>query len=842
MSKSEERTGNYPQARRYGARLLKLAPWHEYGHRQMMRLMAHSGEFSAALRQYEQCRTILANELDIGPSIATTTLYERIKVAMSLPAHNLPPQATAFIGREEEAATIIDSLVDPDCRLLTLIGVGGIGKSRLAVEVAQRMGTEDFRPFLHGIAFVPLAGVERQDLIAAIGTGLGIALNGQQPVERQLLSYLRDMDLLLLLDNYEHLLPETSLLAAILREAPAVKVLVTSRERLNLQEEWLFEVDGLPYPLEGQVNLSEVDLSEHAALHLFITCAQRVQRTISLATSGSEVTAICHLVQGMPLALELAAARLRNLTPEKVLEELERGLDILTAETRNASRRHASLRAAFDISWVGLSAQERKALSQLSLFRSGFTRRTASEVAGATLPVLNRLSNKSLIRLMPSGRYEMHELIRQYAAEKLAEDPVFEDTIREEYIRYYGTFLHQREQKLMETDQVETLREITPELDNIRQAWRWAVERNHLTFLDQSLWTVAFFYELRGWYPEALDQMERTLKKLPLLTAANFSYSRIWIRLNLFHSYFLFRIGRPIESQTILEKISLQLHDLGDDRDLAWAKFTMGHVLADLDDVKGAITALEEGVDICRMAGLVWLEAFLVARTAFFLARVSDGDRQIQAKVRQLEKYALDIGRQLDNPWVQNIVNISCSRLAVYRGEYDASELLDQRALAAARRIENLWGIGVALFYLGLDKYLQGDTEASWEYYEEGRQIIHRSGDMQLEAVLVSAMGELARFQEDFGKACQCYQQGIEICKEYRFTNLAATVYCMYGHALLRQAKWQQAWSYFHRSISMPGSRTGPTGDMTGLNLLGFAGVLGLLIKTICRRATFGCG
>jgi predicted ATPase/DNA-binding SARP family transcriptional activator len=238
--------GNPESALRYLRRLLQIAPWDEEAHRHLMRLLALNGQFSAALRQYEQCRAVLAAELDVPPAPATKALYERIKTAQALPPSNLPPQATLFIGREAEVAALQRLLSDPDCRLLTLTGVGA-DKSRLALQVAHRSAVGDFRLFLHGAAYVPLAGVERQDLLPAIAAALGLAFSGPEPVEGQLFHYLRDMKMLLLLDNYEHLLPETVLLAAILREAPAVKLLVTSRERLKLPEERVFDVDGLPY-------------------------------------------------------------------------------------------------------------------------------------------------------------------------------------------------------------------------------------------------------------------------------------------------------------------------------------------------------------------------------------------------------------------------------------------------------------------------------------------------------------------------------------------------------------------------------------------------------------------
>jgi ATP/maltotriose-dependent transcriptional regulator MalT len=265
------------------------------------------------------------------------------------------------------------------------------------------------------------------------------------------------------------------------------------------------------------------------------------------------------------------------------------------------------------------------------------------------------------------------------------------------------------------------------------------------------LWTLAFYYELRSWLPEALDLMESTLRRLSSLDPENDPDARLLARLRLFQSWFLLRRARPKESQAVLEPLLPRLRDLGDQRDLAFAMVIGGHVRVDLDDIKGAIPVLEEGAAICRAAmlsaRLQWLEAFLDARAAFYLA-IRDG--QVSDKARQLSDRALAISQQIDTPWVLTFTHITCSRLAMFQGEYAYAERMDRSALEAARRIGFLWGIGLALFYLGLDKYLQEQAEASWAYYEESRQFARRSGDWEIDAILFAELGELALFHGDY--------------------------------------------------------------------------------------------
>ncbi|MFQ5615328.1 MAG: BTAD domain-containing putative transcriptional regulator, partial [Anaerolineales bacterium] len=275
--------GQYQEGLAYTARLLALDPWREEAHRQKMLLLARTAQRSAALKQYDKCRRILAEELDVEPSHETKALYERIRAAGEQPRHNLPPQPTPFVGREDELAEIGRLLVNPDCRLWTLAGPGGIGKTRVALQAAG----EKIGAFLQGVYFVPLAPVRSAEfLVSAIAEAIAFSFYSREAPQDQLVNYLREKEMLLVLDNFEHLLdggtrpgeagPRVAgggaaglgadLLVEILQGAPEVKLLVTSRERLNLREEWVLEVQSLPVP-EG---IDDPDLERYEAVRLFL--------------------------------------------------------------------------------------------------------------------------------------------------------------------------------------------------------------------------------------------------------------------------------------------------------------------------------------------------------------------------------------------------------------------------------------------------------------------------------------------------------------------------------------------------------------------------------------------
>ncbi|UCC86777.1 MAG: helix-turn-helix domain-containing protein, partial [Anaerolineales bacterium] len=395
------------------------------------------------------------------------------------PASNLPIPPTPLIGRQPELTALARMLCEPQCRLLTLTGTGGIGKTRLALELA--FTRRDLFP--DGVYFVSLASFTSPEFIApTIGEALGLRFSGVLDPKAQILDYLREKSLLLVLDNLEHLLEGGGLLAQMLQQAPHVKLLVTSRERLNLQGEWLFDIQGLPVPAPDQIDRAE----EYSAVALFLQSAWRAQVGFELKDEERPwVARICQLVEGAPLAIELAAAWVRVLTCREIAQEIERNLDFLAASARDLPERHRSMRAAFDHSWRLLSDEERRALSQLSVFRGGFTREAAEKVAGAPLPLLSSLVSKSLAQPVAEGWFDLHELVRQYAEAHL--DTVSEGhtmvpghadgfAARQAHAAYYLALVEQAAPQLFGPEQVAWLQRLEHEYDNIRAALAWLLK------------------------------------------------------------------------------------------------------------------------------------------------------------------------------------------------------------------------------------------------------------------------------------------------------------------------------------------------------------------------------
>src|SRR5258708_3509682 len=381
---------------------------------------------------------------------------------------SLPLQPTPFVGREIELVEIAKRLADPDCRLLTLVGPGGIGKTHLALQAAEQQITN----FAHGVHFVALAPASLPGLLAsAIAGALETSFYGPETPDIQLLNFLRGKNMLLVLDNFEHLLAATGLLVRLLADVPQLKIFVTSRERLNLTEEWVLPIQGLPFPGKDEANTVET----YDAVQLFVQRAQRVQPGFSLADDPASVVTICQLVEGMPLALELAATWLRSVSCREIARQIERNLDFLATPLRDVPERHQSLRAVFDHSWSLLVEDEQRVLAVLSVFRGGFDLEAAEQVAAASPSILAGLVDKSLIRLQSSGRYDLHERLRQYVLGKLAEDDEMIATRR--HFEFFLNLATQAEPQIYGPAHEVWVDRLEMERDNLRVALDWSTRQ-----------------------------------------------------------------------------------------------------------------------------------------------------------------------------------------------------------------------------------------------------------------------------------------------------------------------------------------------------------------------------
>ncbi|MEM7132521.1 MAG: protein kinase [Chloroflexota bacterium] len=431
--------------------------------------------------------------------------------------HNLPPQPTPFMGRTTELADLDKLIGDSTARLTTIFGPGGMGKTRLALACAEWQLQKGH--FMDGVYFVPLAPLQTaEQIVPTMAEALGFHLESRSPKlspKKQFFNYLHAKQLLMILDNFEHLLDGVDMVGEILQAAPHVRILATSRERLRLHEEHLYPIHGLSIPKWEEREDAEQteDGVEYTAVRLFVQNAKRLQPDFALGVDDRMALArICRLVDGMPLGIELAASWVDTLSLADIASEVTQSLDVLETDMRNMPERHRSIRAVFETSWQHLSESEQAIYSQFSLFSGGFTRQAAQTVTAASLRNLSTLTNKSLLQYSKEhDRYQIHELLRQYGEKKLAENPEQERETRERHSAYYAAALQQAETVLKSPNQFTALAEIEADVENMRLAWEWAVAQKQVERIGQALTSLGRFYEWYARYQEGAEACQMAL-------------------------------------------------------------------------------------------------------------------------------------------------------------------------------------------------------------------------------------------------------------------------------------------------------------------------------------------
>ena len=498
----------------YAQRLIALDPLHEAAHRQLMHVYALTGQHTAAIQQYHSLEKRLRKELNLDPQPETRELYKRIRKGelkpvlfersvppkqQTRPKHNLPVHLTTFIGREQTRDEI-SSLMSRN-RLVTLIGPGGMGKTRLSLEVGRRV----LNQFEDGVWFIPLDSLDDEDLVPqTVASLLGIPEQPDQAMVQPLIDQLQHRALLLILDNCEHLLDACAQLAEILLKAcPDLKILATSRDMLRLEGEASFYVPPLTLP-QGQDTTPLEELLTYEAVQLFAERAALAAASFKITKQNiATVVRICNRLDGIPLAIELAAARVDILSLDEILKQLERSFDLLASDRRSILPRHQTMRTSIDWGWKLLTDTERVFVRQISVFMGGWTLHAAQSVSrGDVLGLTSTLLKKSFVVVQQQTehetRYGFHEVVRAYAQEKLVEAGE-EQPIRDRHLAYVLDLVRQLEPALHGVDQDLWLERLFFERDNIRAALGWAAKTNVQAglYLSDRLRTFWENYDLR---------------------------------------------------------------------------------------------------------------------------------------------------------------------------------------------------------------------------------------------------------------------------------------------------------------------------------------------------------
>jgi predicted ATPase/DNA-binding SARP family transcriptional activator len=713
--------GEWERAIAAAKRWADLNPLDEQVHRRLMILYGQNQQLAAAAAQYETCRRILADEIGVDPAPETRQIFSRL-FAGEAKLPDLPPQLTAFIGREEERRRVKHLLAQPHHRLITLMGPGGIGKTRLSLAVVPDLS----QLFADGIIFVPLAALDSAALLLPrLANALNLSLEGQTP-EQELLHFLANKQLLLILDSFEQLLDGVPLLLEILAAAPDVKLLITSRQRLNLRGESVIDLAGLAYPADAN---PDAPLDSYSGLRLFLACAERI-RTDYQFTADEQRAAVrlCQLVDGSPLGIELAATWLRLLSCAEVVEEVMRSLAFLTTTMHDIPERHRSMRAVINSSWNLLPPAEREALEKLSVFRGGFSREAAVQVAGASLFTLSSLLDKSLLRRAANGRYELHELVRQFAAAKLQTDAENEQRLSLSHCQHFAHFLEGQQMQLLGHGQRKALAAIKVEMDNIRQAWRYAVDNELLAEIIQMHVSLFLVHESQSWFGPG---------------EALFGYARKQLAAGGHHDH-------PLREQVLgiayhFEGVFCQRLGL-----YAQARKLLNRALS--------LLRRADGPDIYSLPACL----YDLGLVAYVQGNYLEAQQYFEETLSIFEQHASHWGSQ----WMINHVLNSLGSVALVLGDYEQAERLGQDCLKRRKEAGDARGVALSLNFLGSLFYRLGRHSQAQQYCQQSLDMARKIDSRRGIAKALHTLGQIAQEESNHEAAQRYYEQSLALFRE----------------------------------------------------------------------------
>ncbi len=664
-----------------------------------------------------------ARELGLEPTITANEArakYTTAQVKDSPRVAALPIARTSFIGRDPELIELETLLSGNAVRLLTLLGLGGIGKTRLALQVASSLAQETAT--WDGIGFLALEPLTQPSQIPqALCEALGLGQQDRKDPLNTVIRAIGEQRMLLVLDNFEHLIDGTNLVSELLEACPKLRVLVTSRERLHLEEEFVLPLAGLPLPKLGS-SLADAELND--AVQLFVQRARRSRIDYRLSQTDLEfVLEICDLLEGSPLGIELAAAWVKVMPVSDITLEIKGNLDILETPIRNTKDGHRSLRAVFEQSWARLSMREQDVLAQLAVFQGGFSREAASEVAGATIPVFVSLVDKSLLRVDAMGRYDRHFLLYQYMHEKLEAKPDMQASVLERHAQFQLRLAQTAAPELYGTRKALWLARLSQEHENLRAALGWAKTQNELELGLRLAGTLRGFWMIQGFLREG----QQTLEDFLALEAASSHHVPSEVRANALTG-------------------------------AAW----MAHAI---DDFKLAKLRFEESTALKLELGQTGgFEAALVneamqARANGEYARAT-GLLEESLKLHRLESNQQSIG--------QDGLGLSLSRLALVlceQGQFDRALALSDECLDFHRRLEDRGGIAATLLGQSDIAREQGDARRTRSLAEESLTLFQDLGEQWGVAFSLNNLALAAWCEHDLEIAATLAQQSLAIMR-----------------------------------------------------------------------------
>ncbi|NUM43396.1 MAG: tetratricopeptide repeat protein [Anaerolineales bacterium] len=703
------RLGDHETVLAYARRWVALDPLDEAAHRMLIQHFLRTHQNAAAQEQYANCLRLFREEMGTTPSLSLERLAKEFapdgqnQNLISLPDKPLTP----FIGRAAEHAQLLNHLANPACRLVTLVGLGGAGKTRLAYEIVESAAST----FSDGVFFISLESTPSPAALPlTLAQAFHLNLDANPSPETQIFTHLQTKNALLILDNFEQLLlsplsgreaRSETLLLALLHAAPHVKLLITSRVRLNLRDEWILELGGL---------------DPRDAIQLF---QQRACQTgFALSSADLPLTSqICQHLDGHPLALEMAAGWLSVFSLPKILAELAIGLQWLSSPAQDIPERHKNLVTLFETTWNTLSEVEKETLMVLSVFHGGITLDAAEQVAHASPLRLAILRHKALLESVSLAQFKLHPLIRQFAQEKLAASQELSIEAQTCHSVYFMAFLAAREQALKGANQTQALEEIQLEMSNIQPAWIWAAKHGQLTC--SALESLYLYYHIRshlheGAYMFCLAVEHSGSNSSPRLR------SRLLLRQGKFHlrlgenerAEYLFQESLALAYQAnMMLEIGLVLNELGS---LALSRQEYVHAETFYQESLLFLTQAQEKNECHRVLNNLGIISKL------------KGELDI---ARNFYQQSLEICREIGDQRSLAIRLTNLGNLAFAQKDYATAHQYYEESVVLLRTLSDLSGVAFCLINLGNVVFEWGDTPTAHQYYVDAYALAAETGN-----------------------------------------------------------------------------------------------------------------
>lgn len=695
--------------------------------------------------------------------------------------HNLPAPKTQLVGRQREGVLIGMYLGDPTCRLVTILGTGGMGKTSLSLQVAREQLTRGH--FRDGVYFVPLDGVTDPHLmLQSLAEALNLPIQGPSDPLEQVGRFIQDRHMLLILDNFEQLTEYATLASDLLQTCPNLKLLVSSRERLNIEEEWVVALQGLPFPATPLQDTQKA--LDYGAIEMFIRRAQRAQASFSLTRDNlHDVITIARLVRGLPLGLELAAAWVRAMSPADIAKEIQRNRDFLASSSRNVVERHQSIRAVFEHSWVLLPSQEQVLVRRLSVFRGAFSKEAADRIAGATPLALMSLVDKSLLSVSSQGWYEHHPLLQQYAAEKLMEDTQERKTVHTRHAAYFGALLREQGAAIRSTRQKEALDTLERNWINIRIAWSFFASGRDVESLAQLSEPLRVFCLYRGRLREGAQLLTHAMTAL---NPDGPGHRSAIGNLRAHHAWLMIPQGRHVEAQVEAEAAVVFLK--GEPRGSFWAFTTLGVTHSTSGHHAKAREMFLTAYGHAKRLNEASLTAIGLDNLATVEQMLGNSDQAVKYYERSIA-----LSRQLNNPsqLINGLNNLAWILLALGQAT-SARPLLDE-GLHLAQQVGEHRAIPVSYANLGHCAFEMGDYKQATAHYQEAIKLVRTAGAKYFESAFLADLARATSALNDRQSALKQIHEALAIAHELRSSQLILHALVVQAESLIASGNHQAA-------------------------------------------------